>query len=191
MNTTTAMDEIQQGDLNNPGLLLAQARENRGYTQEYVAGKLNLRVRIIELIEANDYHHMPEPVFIKGYLRAYAKFLNIPAEPLLELFNAMYHSEKKTEKLILWQTKKESRKGERWIRWLTGLFAVGALIVLGIWWQKNKEMHHLREEKPSSASLAMHTHEAEIKLTDLSKMQAMFVPVKSNNEVTPMEKQRD
>ena len=98
MNTTVIVDEIHNGTQEKPGMQLARVREKKGYSQEYVAGKLHLRVRIIELLEVDDYDQMPEPVFIKGYLRAYAKLLSVPAEPLLETFNSMYSSERKLEK---------------------------------------------------------------------------------------------
>src|ERR1700722_14689819 len=104
MNTTTIMDAIHNGTHEKPGLQLARAREKKGYSQEYVAGKLHLRVRIIELLEADDYDQLPEAVFIKGYLRAYAKLLGFQSDPLLAIFNNVYSSEQKSEK-ALWQYK--------------------------------------------------------------------------------------
>ena len=70
-----------------PGAQLALVRAQKGYSLEYVAGKLHLRVRIIELLETDDYQNMPEPVFVKGYLRAYAKLLDVKYQPLLDNFN--------------------------------------------------------------------------------------------------------
>ena len=61
---------------------------------------------------------MPEPVFIKGYLRAYAKLLSVPPDPLLEIFTTIYSSDKKLEK-ALWQSKQRTNKGERLVRVLT------------------------------------------------------------------------
>lgn len=135
MNTTIAMDEVHEDNYEKPGMQLARVREKKGYSQEYVAGKLHLRVRVIELLEEDNYQQMPEPVFIKGYLRAYAKLLGIPAEPLLATFNSLHTTERKPEK-ALWQSKRESNKGERAVRWLTGIIAIAALVAVGIWWQK-------------------------------------------------------
>ncbi|KTC93697.1 MULTISPECIES: helix-turn-helix domain-containing protein [Legionella] len=186
--TTVIMDEIQNGTHEKPGLQLARVREKRGYSQEYVAGKLHLRVRIIELLEADDYDQMPEPVFIKGYFRAYAKLLNVPAEPLLEIFNSMYATERKLEK-ALWQSKRETHKGEHIVRVLTGIIAVTAIVAVGIWWQKNKDNPQVFSTKSSPIVAERTTQtETDIRLTDLSKMHSMLTP-KNNNEMTPVETQ--
>ncbi|KTD28775.1 MULTISPECIES: helix-turn-helix domain-containing protein [Legionella] len=183
--TTVIMDEIHNGTSEKPGMQLARVREKKGYSQEYVAGKLHLRVRIIELLEADDYDQMPEPVFIKGYIRAYAKLLGVPVDPLLEIFNSMHSTERKLEK-ALWQSKRESNKGERTVRILTGLIAVAAVVAVGIWWQKNKDSTQIFSAKnaPVVAEQASKT-EAEIRLTDLSKMRSMLTP--NNSQITPLE----
>lgn len=188
MNTTEIMDEIHNGTQEKPGMQLARVREKKGYSQEYVAGKLHLRVRIIELLETDDYDQMPEPVFIKGYLRAYAKLLGVPVEPLLEIFNSMYATERKLEK-ALWQSKRESHKGERVVRLLTGLITIGAIVAVGIWWQKNKDSQQLFSSKSShvEAVITPVQSETEIRLTDLSKMRSVLTP--NNNQITPLESQ--
>lgn len=176
MNTTTTItDEIHNETAENPGVQLARAREQKGYSQDYVAGKLHLRVRIIELLETDDYQQMPEPVFIKGYLRAYAKLLGLAVEPLLDTFNKIYSLEKKSEK-TLWQGKNDSYKGEWAIRWLTGIVALAVIISAGWWWQKNKDHHPLITTKNMQAEVKPNKTDAEIKLTDLSKMQFMISP---------------
>lgn len=92
--TTTTLDENIVEHDKNPGEQLASIREQKGYTVEYVANKLHLRARIIELIENNEFHLLPEPVFVKGYLRAYAKLLGTSPEPYLAIFNAQFVVEK-------------------------------------------------------------------------------------------------
>ena len=74
MNTTKALDEQFEENhaIEYPGAGLARVREKLNISQEYIADKLHLRVAVIELLEADDYDNMPEPVFIEGYLRAYA-----------------------------------------------------------------------------------------------------------------------
>lgn len=188
MNTIAAMDEVQNDQHEKPGMQLARVREKKGYSQEYVAGKLHLRVRIIELLESDSYHQMPEPVFIKGYLRAYAKLLGISPDPLLAAFNSMHTSERKIEK-ALWQGKRETHKGERFVRWLTAMIAVGAVVAVGIWWQKNRDNQQIVATKavPSEIPVTANKSESDINLTDLSKMQAMFSTSSDSGSLTPLE----
>lgn len=182
MNTTVITDEIQKGTQEKPGFQLARLREKKGYTQEYIAGKLHLRVRLIELLEQDDYEQMPEPVFIKGYMRAYAKLLNVPVDPLLAIFNSNYSIERKLEK-ALWQSKRESNKGERAVRVLTGLIAVGALVVVSFWWQKDKDSQQVISGTSAAvtAELTPAKAESEVRLTDLSKMHSMLTPTPTTN----------
>jgi len=134
---TTVIEEIIETHQELPGALLAEFREERGLTQEYVAGKLHLRVKVIELLEADDYDDLPEPVFIKGYLRAYAKLLGVNAGPLLETFSNNCKPEKKYDK-ALWQTKRQSHLAEHAVKWLTAAFAVGVIIAVSLWWHNSK-----------------------------------------------------
>ncbi|MDI1351354.1 MAG: helix-turn-helix domain-containing protein [bacterium] len=187
MNTIATMDEINNSEIDNPGLQLSTIRQQKGYSTEYVANKLHLRVRVIELIENGDFHLLPEPVFVKGYLRAYSKLLGVSPDPFLAVFNAQYIFEKKPER-TLWQSKRESHKAEHIIRWFTVVFAIGVLVAVGLWWQKNREVQpsYSNEIKETPADLSLNqTTTTEIKLTDLSKMQSLLTP---DSQMTPLEK---
>jgi len=185
MNTQVTAVENEIATQDKPGAQLAFMRIQKGYTTEYVAGKLHLRVRIIELLEADDYPNMPEPVFIKGYLRAYAKLLDVPHQPLLDLFNCQPSTDRKLER-ALWQSRRETNKAEHAIRWLTGVFAVIVLAAVTMWWQANKETEHLFPANVSVAEPVHNQSETEIRLTDLSKMRSLL---SSSSQDTLMEKQ--
>jgi len=66
-----------------PGRELAQAREQRGQTIAEVAQQLKLSTHQIESLEADDYSKLPGPVFVRGFVRNYARLLNLDPEPLL------------------------------------------------------------------------------------------------------------
>ena len=174
MNTPITTDEIADNQQDKPGAQLAKKRIEQGYTSEYIAGKLHLRVRLIEQLEADDYYNMPEPVFIKGYLRGYAKLLNIADQPLLDTFNSLYKTtERKTEK-ALWQSRRETNRAEHAIRWLTGFFAMVVLMAVAIWWYTNKENENVFTANVSHVENAPNKSETEIRLTDLSKMRSLL-----------------
>ncbi|MGL5741093.1 MAG: helix-turn-helix domain-containing protein [Legionella sp.] len=190
MNTITTLDENMVVSDRNPGEQLARIRQEKGYSIEYVANQLHLRARIIELIENNEFHLLPEPVFVKGYLRAYAKLLGTSPEPYLAIFNDQYFIEKKPERALLWQqSKRESHKAEHFIRWFTLLFALGVIIAVGMWWQKNRDNQQIFSAKSTPTDLSLNQiptiETEEIKLTDLSKMQSLLNP---KPEMSPLEK---
>ena len=190
MNTIITLDENRVEDNNNPGEQLASIRQEKGYTIEYVASKLHLRARIIELIENNEFHSLPQPVFVKGYLRAYAKLLGISPEPYLAVFNDHYADEKKPERALLWQqSKRESYKVEHIIRWFTILFAAGVIVAFGIWWQKNRDYQQVIPTTSAAEGLSLNqiqkSDTSELKLTDISKMQTILNPKPA---MSPLEK---
>ena len=179
MNTTTTMDDLNNELIESPGLQLAQLRQQRGYTIEYVANKLHLRARIIELIEQGSFDLLPEPVFIRGYLRAYSKLLGVSPDPFLQIFNAQFIEEKKPER-ALWQSKRESHKAEHFIRWFTIVFALGVMISIGLWWHNARDNNPgysaANEEKIEQEVSLNDIPPVEIKVADVSKVQALIAP---------------
>jgi len=67
------------------GRALAAAREARGLSQSDIAAQLRLSVRQVRAIEAEDLAALPEGPFIRGYVRNYARLVDLPPEPLLFL----------------------------------------------------------------------------------------------------------
>jgi cytoskeleton protein RodZ len=183
MNINDQNSEETISIADKPGTVLAEKRIEKGYTIEYIANKLHLRAYIIESIEANDYSRMAAAVFTKGYLRSYAKLLDIPPEPLIESFNSDYVGDRKPER-TLWQSRKQTHRAEYAIRWVTALCALGVLIAVFVWWQANKDNEHQFQARIKQARNSKNTTEAEVRLTDLSKMRQLL-----HNELPePLEK---
>ena len=174
MSITSTLNEEILIVQEKPGAQLAAQRVLRDYSPEYVAGKLHLRVRIIELLEADDYEKMPEPVFIKGYLRAYAKLLGVPADPLLNTFNSLYSDESKSER-TLWQSRRQNNRAEYVIRWVTILLSLGVLVAVGMWWESSRENEQILPAKLEEQALVQPATPApEVRLTDLSNMRSLL-----------------
>lgn len=66
-----------------PGALLAQARQVAGLTVADVAGQMRISLRQVEAIESDRYDQLPGAVFVRGFVRNYARLLNIDPLPLL------------------------------------------------------------------------------------------------------------
>ena len=190
--TTTTMDEVGKRIEERPGAQLAAVRTAKGYTVEYIASKLHLRVRVVELLEADDYKNMPNTVFVKGYLRAYAKLVDLNADPLLELFNRNFMVERKHEKAALWQARRDTSGAERAIRWLTTLFGIVVLLAVAIWWHKSNDNQNLFASAAGTTTAAEKESsehaQVDIRLTDLSKMRSLL---SSENQYSTVEKKGD
>jgi len=67
------------------GSQLREAREKLGFSVTDVAGQIKFAPRQIEALEADDYKHLPEEAFLRGFVRSYAKILRLDAQALLTL----------------------------------------------------------------------------------------------------------
>ena len=72
------------------GSVLQQTRESVGLTQREVGDALNLAQSIIDAVERGDKSRLPAFVFTRGYVRAYAKLLDIDAEGLVAALALQY-----------------------------------------------------------------------------------------------------
>jgi len=65
------------------GARLKTAREAKSMSLADVASKLKLSARQVEAIEAEDLGHLPDEVFVRGFVRNYARLLRLPPDSLL------------------------------------------------------------------------------------------------------------
>ncbi|MFY9328159.1 MAG: RodZ domain-containing protein [Georgfuchsia sp.] len=68
-----------------PGGILRQAREQMGLTLGEVSGTLKFSTRQIEALENDDFQQLQGKTFLRGFIRAYARLLKLPSDPLLEM----------------------------------------------------------------------------------------------------------
>jgi len=70
-----------------PGRRLRAAREARGLSIQEVARRLNLRCELVEALEEAQEEKLPPTTFVAGYVRSYARLMDLASEPLVsELF---------------------------------------------------------------------------------------------------------
>jgi cytoskeleton protein RodZ len=66
-----------------PGMQLAMRRQQFNWTVDQVARQLNLAPRQVLAMEADDYGALPGMAVARGFIRAYAKLLQLDAAPML------------------------------------------------------------------------------------------------------------
>lgn len=62
------------------GELLLEERVHRGYTVDEVADRLKITSRMVRAIEEGDIASLPHAVYVRGFVRAYAAFLEVNDE---------------------------------------------------------------------------------------------------------------
>lgn len=129
-----------------PGAQLRQAREGQGLTLEDVANKLFLsRQRLIE-IENDDYSRIDSFIYIKGYLRSYAKLAGLGEDDILNSFNKMGLQEENmranTDVILQPRGKQKIKKRRRGIHWIDIIAVMVVILLAGLWWLSRSVDHN-------------------------------------------------
>ncbi|RLZ06934.1 DUF4115 domain-containing protein [Acinetobacter sp. 2JN-4] len=78
------------GNIQRPGEYLRQIRIAQKKELQEIAREMNMPVKTLTALEKDDYTSLPEATFIKGYYRAYAKYLNADASAIIHRFDEIY-----------------------------------------------------------------------------------------------------
>ena len=81
-------DETEKRCLADIGITLRSARVQKGLTIDQVAQDTRISSRFLEALENEAFEELPAPVYVRGFLRSYANYLHIDAQPLLDRLNA-------------------------------------------------------------------------------------------------------
>ena len=68
------------------GEILAAERRRQGKSLADVVDGTKIRGRLLDALEKGRYDDLAHPAYVKGYIQSYARYLEIPATPLLEQF---------------------------------------------------------------------------------------------------------
>lgn len=81
------VEEATAGD-RSPGAILSAAREQHQWSVDDVSAQLRLSPRQVMALESNDFSALPEASITRGFMRNYARLLEIDAEPLLAAYRS-------------------------------------------------------------------------------------------------------
>ncbi len=134
---TASVERITPEDISSPGAHLRDVREKNKMSIKHVADKLFLDTRVIKSLEADEYNDLPPTIFVRGYLRNYAKLLEVPSKPVLEIFARNTTDQPEQKLSYLSPQSKRNRETSSQDLWPTiGTFIVIiTLIILAVLWQ--------------------------------------------------------
>lgn len=118
------------------GALLAKTREEKGLSLASASMQTKLSTDIIEKLESNRFQEIGAPVFARGYLSIYARFLGLNQSAFTRAFNQL-STETDTELRLTSAnvaSQKKSYKRSTWKAWLAliPLFALAAVVVVQV-----------------------------------------------------------
>ncbi len=131
MTEVEAVEELRR---EGPGRRLREAREARGLSIDDAAGKLHMHVKLVRAIESDDYDALPPPAFVVGYLRNYARLLQLPAQEVLDAYKE--RRSEPPELADVHSAREAHGGGGTGARLFTWVVVIALLVLLGLWWQQ-------------------------------------------------------
>lgn len=71
----------------SPGGLLARARNSQGFSIAEIAENLKITENYVKAIEESAFDALPQPAFVRGYIRNYARLVGLNGEELVKDFD--------------------------------------------------------------------------------------------------------
>ena len=115
-----------------PGSLLLAQRETLELSLQHVADELNLTMHYVKAMESDSYDKLPGDVFVKGYIRSYARLLGLDPDQMLEIYRDFTtHKLARKEEAIKRHARRRMDKNRPWIIFSGIAFVVVAIV---LWW---------------------------------------------------------
>lgn len=121
-----------------PGERLQAARIQQGFSLDDVADRMHLSLDILKAIEENNFEEITAPIFVKGYLRAYARIVSLNEDEMILQYLDFYSEEdppiSSTSNIL-----PELSVGDARIKWTTYLVILVLGVLLVAWWWNREQ----------------------------------------------------
>ncbi|MFS1465184.1 RodZ domain-containing protein [Vibrio lentus] len=170
------------------GTLLKNKRESLGLTQKQISDRLKLRVTLIQQIEENQFESDQVATFMRGYIRSYAKYVNLDEKVVLSALHHAGDAQHQEQEMLSFSRKTKTEKHNSRIMILTwSIFAVIAGIS-SLWWWQNQQQDTLSQSLVNTESSEELVIEESLdpELTSLEVIEA-----EQNTETSPVTENSD
>jgi cytoskeleton protein RodZ len=115
------------------GMLLRKAREAKGLSQQDVSNNLRFSVKQIHALENNQFDAFSDVTMTRGFIRSYAKYLEIDAEPLLVAYRSNFAGEQNKVIVVKSSMQPVALTEESW-PWMKYILASIVVLLLLLAW---------------------------------------------------------
>ena len=172
-DTDTQHSEISQPKL-GPGDRLQAARISIGLTLQEVANKMHLSTAILGNLEENNFSEITAPIFVKGYLRSYARIVSLDENEIIDQY-VTYYMDGDPPISSTSNTTPEINADDSRIKWVTYLVILGLITLLTTWWWSRYQQP---AETVSLESVESEMLSAQIDSADAMGRQVALAPTK-------------
>jgi cytoskeleton protein RodZ len=189
-NTTTPP---QQSDILNIGTILRKKREEHAYTLEHVSEITRITLTCLRNIEEGNLNALPGLVFVRGFIRNYAKLLGLESDWMIEALNQTYsdrtQSNNTTDRSRAYNPLSQPERNNTKLLVIAGALVIASFVAFFVYWQ-SKPLNPYRSinddvETIQAIDTKVSTQEATLE-SDIEKsiVELPIAPVKQ--EISPL-----
>ncbi|MBC8952466.1 cytoskeleton protein RodZ [Xenorhabdus sp. PB62.4] len=179
------------------GQILRQAREKLELSQQTVADRLCLKLSTVRDIEEDNIPSNITPTFFRGYIRAYAKLVQVPESEILSILDKQMPAKTmKVSPMQSFSSGKKRKKSDGWLMKITWAIIILLLGMTGLWWWQNYKAQQKELSSMAAQSSVQSTHVqgaenspaastaiADNKIADNKIVNNVSAPLKENQSV--------
>ena len=140
VDDNVAVTELPEDmEIVGPGQILAQARAELGLSKQDIANRLNFHMTLLDNIEADCYDSSLPETFNRGYLRSYAKLVNISEVDILASYEMLSVAKIQCAEMQSFSrvTQKEAQNNRlMWVSYFIVALLIGSTVM---WWMQESE----------------------------------------------------
>jgi cytoskeleton protein RodZ len=191
--TEEAADSLQNEALENsseelsedmevmgPGQILSDARKKMGLSQDDVALKLNFRTTLVNEIENEVFDTSMPETFNRGYLRNYAKLVNVSQEDVMASYDQLNVAKTQASELQSFSKGTEKLAESNRIMWISYLILAILIGSTVVWWMQNNTEESLNETVSTKKESADNIEKQQPDLLEKTTISPMLTPAVEN-----------
>jgi cytoskeleton protein RodZ len=98
---------MQNENMQTVGAYLKKNREMRGISLEEIASSTKININILSYLETDRFDKLPAPVFVKGFIKTYLKYLDVDAKEAVLFYELITSGNKPVDTQINKLTEKD------------------------------------------------------------------------------------
>ncbi len=139
---TKSVDELSEDmDVVGPGQMLSDARKKLSLSTGDIAEKLKFKISLVENIEQDIFDQKLPATYNRGYLRSYAKLVNIDADELLTAYDMLGVANVQRSEMQSFSNLTGKQAEHSRLMWFSYFIVALLLGLMVLWWvQESKQL---------------------------------------------------
>jgi len=147
MSKEKLVEELSEDiEVVGPGQMLREAREKLGLTQQQVADRLNFRTTLVKDIEQEIFDKTLPATFNRGYIKNYAKLVNISIDDVLASYEMLNIAQKQGAEMQSFSKETEKQAESNRIMWISYLILATLIGSTVVWWFQDIKKNNVPQQ---------------------------------------------